>query len=269
MYLNHAAKHGTTFYGQLSAQKIGKGAPALKITPAKISPEALREMEKHPFVRVMRFLHEAQLDDEILPFAYLLAKSGLTPDQELAAFHIAHKIAPHHGLVVEQKSTHINGMPYQESYPTLTSHEKNALACEDRALAHAVIRQESRFDPLGRSAAGACGLMQLMPKTAQLVAKKMNLKVTKNQLLTNPRLNLRLGSSYLQEQLDQYNGHKAIALAAYNAGPGNVAKWLQTIGDPRSGYDLIDWIESLPYKETRGYIMHVLANYGVYKHLKL
>ncbi len=268
-FYGRAAQHPATYYGQLAARKIGKEAPSLKITPAKASPKALREMEKHTFIKVIRLLHEAGLDDEILPFVYLLAKSGLTHDQELAVFQIAHQIAPHHGLVVEQKSTHINGIPYQESYPVLTGHEKKVLECEDKALVHSVIRQESRFNPLGKSSAGACGLMQLMPKTAQIIAAKKNLKVTQTQLLTNPRLNLKLGSSYLQEQLEAYQGQKEIALAAYNAGPGNAAKWLKTIGDPREGFDVVDWIESLPFKETRGYIMHVLANYGIYKRMKI
>ena len=134
------------------------------------------------------------------------------------------------------------------------------------ALMHAVIRQESAFDTKAISRAGARGLMQLMPATAKAVARRLKIQHSKQRLVSDPVHNLRLGSAYLDQLRDTYDGSLILTLAAYNAGPGNVKRWVRLNGDPRdfSTLDAIDWIESIPAPETRNYVQRVLENMTIY-----
>ena len=130
----------------------------------------------------------------------------------------------------------------------------------------AVSRQESEMDPHAISSAGARGLLQLMPQTAKHMARKLKLRYDRALLLEDPQYNLRLGTAYLAELLDKYEGCYVLALAAYNAGPARVKKWLWRYGDPRTeDVSLVDWIELLPYHETRNYIQRVLETTEVYR----
>ena len=144
-------------------------------------------------------------------------------------------------------------------------------ARDDTALEHALvlalIRQESRFDPLARSGSGALGLMQLMPRTAKSVARKMGLSQSSKRLTSNRTHNVALGSRYLSDMLARFDGSYLLAVAAYNGGPRNVARWIAANGDPRhdSDVDIIDWIEMIPLSETRNYVQRVLEGTQVYR----
>ena len=128
----------------------------------------------------------------------------------------------------------------------------------------ALMRQESMFDHEAQSPVGALGLMQLMPGTAKTLAKRAGVSYSAGKL-TNADYNIRLGSEYLEELLDRYDGSYPLAIAAYNAGPARVDDWLDTFGDPRhSKADFIDWIEMMPIYETRNYVQRVLENTVVY-----
>jgi soluble lytic murein transglycosylase len=148
-------------------------------------------------------------------------------------------------------------------YPKLTVGRKFSV---EQALIHAVIRQESAFDPKAISRAGARGLMQLMPATAKSVARQLKIHYSKQKLTASPVHNVRLGSAYLGKLRDNYDGSLILTLAAYNAGPGNVRRWIKLNGDPRSfsSLDAIDWIESIPVSETRNYVQRVLENLTIY-----
>ena len=138
----------------------------------------------------------------------------------------------------------------------------------EKALVHSIIRQESLFDPEARSGVGAVGLMQIMPVTAKHVAQQAGIRYSPNKL-TNPDFNVAVGSHYLASLVDNYHGSYVLAIAAYNAGPGNVNKWLRDMGDPRLVDDvdvIVDWIESIPFKETRNYVHRVLEAMQVYRH---
>jgi soluble lytic murein transglycosylase len=132
-------------------------------------------------------------------------------------------------------------------------------------IIHAIARQESQFDREAISRAGARGLMQLMPGTAREAAGKIGLNYDANALTTDVAYNIQLGSSYFQRMLAYNGGNYPLAIAAYNAGQGNVNKWIAANGDPRlPGADMIKWIEQIPFSETRGYVQHVLENAVVY-----
>ena len=141
----------------------------------------------------------------------------------------------------------------------------------ERALVLGLIRQESGFHHDAVSSAGARGLMQLMPATAIKIAHAIKLAFKRKQTLDaalthDPNLNLKLGTAYLVDLLDQFNGSYILAVAAYNAGPARVEKWMHQFGDPRTpGVDAVDWIESIPFAETRNYVERVLEGVQVYR----
>jgi soluble lytic murein transglycosylase len=135
-------------------------------------------------------------------------------------------------------------------------------------LVLAIIRQESEFDQNAHSYAGARGMMQLMTYTAKLIARKAKLPYSKNRLKTDPIYNIKLGSYYLTDLLEVYEGSYPFALAAYNAGPKRVKYWKKINGDPQKGkIDYVDWIELVKFKETRNYIQRVLENVNVYRYM--
>jgi soluble lytic murein transglycosylase len=136
----------------------------------------------------------------------------------------------------------------------------------DGSVALGLIRQESSFDIGAISPSGARGLMQLMPFTAQSVAKQIGTATSLVSLTSDPAHNMRLGTAYLREMLDRFDNSLPLAIAAYNAGPHRVDQWLAENGDPRSGpIDMIDWIELIPFNETRNYVQRVLENVVIYR----
>jgi soluble lytic murein transglycosylase len=136
----------------------------------------------------------------------------------------------------------------------------------DPAVALGVIRQESSFDIGAVSPSGARGLMQLMPFTAEAVAKQIGTPVSLVSLTTDPADNMRLGTEYLHQMLSRFDNSLPLAVAAYNAGPHRVDQWLPEYGDPRIGpIDMVDWIELIPLNETRNYVQRVLENVVVYR----
>lgn len=133
------------------------------------------------------------------------------------------------------------------------------------AVTLGLIRQESSFDIQAGSPAGAQGLMQLMPATAASVARRLNEAMSVPALTADPAYNMRLGTAYLQALLDQFGGALPLALAGYNAGPGRVLDWIAGYGDPRTGaIDMIDWMELIPFNETRNYVQRVIENVVIY-----
>jgi soluble lytic murein transglycosylase len=130
----------------------------------------------------------------------------------------------------------------------------------------ALVRQESEYDSAAVSHAGARGLMQLMPATARVVAKQVGLSYSKHKLTTDPDYNLTLGQVYIADLIKDYDGYLPLAIASYNAGPNRVRQWIRENGDPRQPHvDAIDWIELIPFKETRNYVQRVLENVQVYR----
>jgi peptidoglycan lytic transglycosylase len=136
-----------------------------------------------------------------------------------------------------------------------------------KALAYAIARQESEFNVGAVSSAGARGLLQLMPGTARQLAKKAGLTFSQTRLTSDAGYNATLGAAFLGEQLDRFSGSYVLTFAGYNAGPNRAAQWVAKYGDPR-GKDVdavVDWIERIPYTETRSYVQRVMENYEVYK----
>jgi soluble lytic murein transglycosylase len=136
----------------------------------------------------------------------------------------------------------------------------------EKALVYGLSRQESEFDPKAGSKVGAQGLMQLMPGTAKLVARQYRLSYAPSKLTGDPAYNVKLGAAHLADLVEDYGGSYVLTLVAYNAGPRRSREWVAEYGDPRSGQvDPIDWVESIPFQETRQYVQKVLQNTHIYR----
>ncbi len=133
------------------------------------------------------------------------------------------------------------------------------------ALVMALSRQESEFNPKAVSSADARGLMQLIPRYAQAEARKVGMPFRDNWLTDDTSYSLKVGRAFLDDLVDQYDGSYIMAVAAYNAGPSRVRQWVDDYGDPRGQVDPVQWIESIPFSETRNYVQRVLENMEVYR----
>jgi soluble lytic murein transglycosylase len=160
------------------------------------------------------------------------------------------------------------GIVAEAAYPLMSlPAEARGPGRPEPALIHAITRQESEFDPQAVSPVGARGLMQVMPSTAKLVASRLGAPYDRSRLTADPAYNVNLGSAYLGEMIDTFDGSYVMAIAAYNAGPGRPREWMTNWGDPRTGeIDVVDWIELIPFEETRNYVMRVMENLQVYRY---
>jgi soluble lytic murein transglycosylase len=170
---------------------------------------------------------------------------------------------PDVALTVARRATENGVTLFDTAFPVI---DLGATGSIERALALAVTRQESSFNAAAVSPSGALGLMQLMPGTARDVAGRLGVPFIQDKLTREPGYNVQLGSQYLSEMLQRFGGSYELALAAYNAGPGRVARWLESVGDPRAGkIDMVDWIEMIPLRETRNYVQRIMEGVAVYR----
>jgi soluble lytic murein transglycosylase len=264
-YFRRAADFADQFYGQLALERLGQAIPPPSPGPS-ISPSASERdaFFGRPVVRAARLLGELgdwQDQTQFLRAISNDAKSDL--DHHFAAELALQIRRPDLGVMIS-RSARLNGHNdyVRSGFPVVTlpsGHEDNF------TMVHAITRQESQFDRQATSHAGARGLMQLMPATARETAGKIGESYNLSSLTADPLYNIRLGSTYFRSMLNYFGGSYPLAVAAYNAGPGNVNKWLRANGDPRtSGVDMVDWIEAIPIFETRNYVQRVLENAVVY-----
>lgn len=261
-FYSRGAEHITTFYGQLSAEKLGLKL-VLPADPVATEAERAR-FEGRDVVQGMRMLADQNQRDLFRVFA--LHIDDIVPSRVEAALLIdavrgygdqdtsmkAARGAAQRGLILTERA-----------YPFRTPPE--VAGAPEPALVLGITRQESGFDPAVRSGADARGMMQLLPSTAALVARKMGVGYSAS-MLYEPDYNMRLGSSYLGSIVNQFSGSYIMAAAGYNAGPGRPAAWVSMCGDPRAGsQDPLDFIECIPFSETRNYVMRVMENMQVYR----
>lgn len=268
-YFNDAAQHYDQFYGQLSLEHLGRSQPKPTPNPTiQVDGSERRAFEDNRLVRAARALGEIGAWREQSQFLRAIAQRASTPADHVLAGQLASAIGrPDLGVMIG-RSAQANSLDAVEvsGFPTVrvpSGHEGNW------TFIHAITRQESQFDRQAISHAGARGMMQLMPGTAREVAGKLGLSYDAGSLTSDTNYNLTLGSTYFQQMLSYFGGSYPLAVAAYNAGPGNVNKWLRANGDPRGGgVDMVDWIEAIPIFETRNYVQRVLENAVVYDTLR-
>lgn len=259
-----AAKHPETYYGQLAVAELGR-----EITidlprdgqPSSAEREAFRAQE---LAQVAVILGDLEAWDLQRAFINQLLKGAETAN----AYRLAAEFARSQGradiAVRTAKTARRDGIILSDQlYPLRPIVTHNGL---EKALVLSLVRQESSFYPRAKSRAGALGLMQLLPGTAKGVASKEGLPYTRARLTEDPDFNLRLGQRYLADLIVRFRGNVPMALAGYNAGPGRVDRWIRDYGDPRSpNVDQIDWIERIPFNETRNYVQRITENVPVYQ----
>ena len=160
------------------------------------------------------------------------------------------------------------GMDIQSlAWPTSGVPKNVDTAGLEKSLAYAIMRQESEFNMSIVSSAGATGIFQVMPDTGKDAAKYLGIPYNKAAWKTDPSYNIRLGAAYVARLVDNYDGNYVMAIAGYNAGPGRIRDWVQRFGDPRDpNVDIVDWMERIPFSETRNYVHRVLENLQVYRY---
>lgn len=262
-----AAAFPVTYYGQLAGAKLPpKQRPSWPTIPEATAGER-RAFEAHELTRVVRLLSELGVEDRVRPFILRHVTLAASPAQHALVGELAMSIGrPDLAVLASKRSAQIANVLLPEfGWPILPLVDGEV---SERALLHAMIRQESAFEVRAVSPAGARGMMQLMPATARAVAKTLGLKHSDDRLLTDPEYNLQIGRSYLARLIEEFDGSYVLALAAYNAGPNRVREWIREYGDPRQRkVDVIDWIELIPFGETRNYVQRVLENLQVYRRL--
>ena len=265
-----AAEFPGSYYGQLASRALGgDGPPPIDAGGPAAGPAEALEFAGGETVRAAAWLVAWGASRRARPFLLRLADPAASPqtaalDARLAlgfdmpetAVAIA-RLAGRDGIALTR-----DGWPMAQRPPGT-----------EPALALAVMRQESSFDPATTSPVGARGLMQLMPPTAAEVSRGLGQPAPTPASLLDPAVNMRLGTTYLHVLLGQFGGTVPLAVAAYNAGPARVAEWLAGNGDPRvlrpaedvdPFPDMIDWIELIPFSETRNYVQRVMENQAIY-----
>lgn len=259
-----AARYQTSFYGQLAAERIG-APPDAQLAGMQTAPD----WRKAPFVNspIIRAAWLLNLADRPRLAEQFIRKQAEGADgttfQELA--EMAMDMRRPNIAVRLSKWAARKGYVLPRTYFPVTelARQKYGLAPE---VAMAIARRESELDQSIISPAGARGLMQVMPRTARKMTKALGLPYSKAKLIEDWKYNAQIGSAYLAQQLKDFNGSYILAFAAYNAGPSRVRSWIQKYGDPRrDNVDQIDWIENIPFKETRNYVMRVIESLHVYR----
>ncbi len=267
--LAQAAAWPTTFYGQLAILAQGADPAGLNARIRALrDPVATRAQglafAGHEVARAAALLVAWGEPRRARPFLTTLAAVVAEPEERALAAQLSLAFGMPDQAVMIARRAGRSGLVLAESGWPLAADPPPGLVAP--AVALGVIRQESGFDPEAVSPAGARGLMQLLPATAAEQARKLGAPVSAVALTTDSGYNLRLGGAYLAELIDRFSGTLPLALAAYNAGPTNVHRWLDANGDPRAGaLDTIDWIERIPLAETRNYVERVIENIAIYR----
>ncbi|HSU99029.1 MAG TPA: lytic transglycosylase domain-containing protein [Roseiarcus sp.] len=251
------------YYGQLAAQRLGE----TRLSFRKPAVAAVGE-RRDEAVRVVEALYADGLDDLAAGIAFDAARNW-RDESQLAAMAEVVKSRDDPGTQVQfAKIAVMRGQPLEAmAFPSVGMPGFVPLShSADLPTVYAVARQESEFIWHSASGAGAKGLMQMLPSTAAVTARRAGVDFDSARLIVDPAFNAQLGAALLGQLIEDEHGSRELAFAAYNAGPGRVAQWIAAHGDPRDGsVDLVDWIERIPFDETRDYVERVSENLGVYR----
>lgn len=261
-FYEEASEYYDYFYGQLALERLGRELSVPQVTRASPGPDDERAFAGREIVRAARMLGELGAWDIQSDFLREIAEQLTTAEDHRLAAQLAAQIGRPDLSVMTHRSARVNGFDAADyGYPTV---RLPASAASYFTIVHAIARQESQFDRQAVSHAGARGLMQLMPGTAQEVSRWIGRSYSPSALTGDPEYNISLGAAYYQHVYERWGNH-VLAAASYNAGPGNVSRWIRENGDPRTpGVDIVRWIEEIPIYETKNYVQRVLENAVMY-----
>ena len=263
-YFEQAASYPDQFYGLLALERLGRPVPQYAASAAVSPTPAQRQtFLSRPIASAVREVARESDWPTAVRFFREIANQAETPADHQIVADMARELGRRDlGVILGQAAGADGIRDFQHvAFPLIPTPTGT-----DWTMVHAISRQESQFAQNAVSHAGARGLMQLMPRTAAEQAGKIGLAFSSSALMDEPGYNLKIGDAFFGRMMRYYGGSYPLAVAAYNAGPGNVNKWLRANGDPRTGaVDWIDWLERIPISETRNYVQRVLENAVVYE----
>ncbi|WP_354032804.1 lytic transglycosylase domain-containing protein [Bradyrhizobium sp. S3.2.6] len=256
-----AAEQSTSYYGQLARAKLGLPQIELNSQPRG------RGAERLEIVRAAQLLYELDEREMAIP---LLADMGENGDPEALAGlgELTQRYGDARGMLLLGKAALNRGLPFDfYAYPVNGIPQFTQIGPEvERSIVYAIARQESAFNPAVVSPAQAYGLMQVTPDAARYVCKRHGATYDLSRLKNDSSYNATLGAAELGGLLEDYRGSYIMTFAAYNAGRGSVKKWIDRYGDPRDAkIDAVDWVELIPFSETRNYVQRIMENLQVYR----
>lgn len=268
-HFTEAAKYPNTYYGQLAQQSATQQVMDLKLESApEPTPAEHKAFLAREAVMAIAVVRAAGYETLAPLFFYQLARTLTSPGELVLLAELARAIEQPYASVRLGLIAFNRGLPTaQYAFPVgLLPDYKELNGSVDPALLHALSRQESEFNPEARSPVGARGLMQLMPNTARAVARQFKVRYSTGKLTSDPSYNLMLGVAHLSDLIASYDGSYILTLIAYNAGGGRVSEWTREFGDPRDPEtDVIDWVERIPFTETREYVQKILSTAQIYR----
>jgi soluble lytic murein transglycosylase len=259
-----AAPYPELFYAQLALERLGRPVPAPAAAAVQPTEAERLAFQHRSIVAATRYLGQTGAWNDQSIFVRTLSESVDTDRDRQLAVDLSRQIGRPDLAVWVARSARNSGTPFyvRPAWPEVSV---PAAQSQHWSLAHGIMRQESSFDRAAVSHAGARGMMQLMPPTAREVAGRVGLPYDFGRLTADPSYNVALGSNYLATLMEQWGGNVVLAAASYNAGAGNVRRWVAQNGDPRLPHvDVLRWIEAIPFSETRGYVQRVIENAVVY-----
>jgi soluble lytic murein transglycosylase len=266
-HYEQAARHNTAYYGQLARARLGLPEIALASPPAP-SAEKRAALAHNEVVQATEMLYAVNENDLVIPIVADLAERGsdvslLVALAELTARHDDARCA-----LLIGKGALGRGHPFDHyAFPTFGLPRYSSIGPEvEPAVVYSIARQESAFNPRDVSSANALGFMQVTPDAGRYVAKKFNVAFDQKRLLHDNVYNMQIGAAELGDDIAAYNGSYIMAFAGYNAGRGRVKEWVERYGDPRDPkVDPVDWVERIPFSETRNYVQRIIENVQVYR----
>ncbi|HVV94276.1 MAG TPA: lytic transglycosylase domain-containing protein [Hyphomicrobiales bacterium] len=262
-----AAQFSTTYYGELAGAEIGRPAITLHPVPGP-SPQAAAAFRRALAAQAIDLLYAIGANDLTTPLYRAMADQAINADTYVLLAAMARDHHDSRALLMVGKSAVAAGYPLESlAWPTAGIPSYHALGDKvEAAVVYAIARQESAFHAAAVSAAGARGLLQLMPATARRTAKAVGVRFDAHRLTTDPAYNAALGSAHLGHLMAEFDGSYLLTFAAYNAGSARVQDWIKRYGDPRNPQvDPVDWVERIPFTETRNYVQRVMENVEVYR----
>ncbi len=266
-HFTQAAKFQTIYYGQRASHYVNAPAVQSLLRSPIIFASEKQHYAQDPLMKAANVYSQAGYNEAADSFVYAFVQKYDEPKAQSYAIENAERMRLYDTVVRLSKAASQKGWFVSErSYPVVPSMTAYAHPQVPKSLLYAVMRQESQFNPDARSPVGARGLMQLMPATAKHTARRYKIKHYTSWLTSKPEHNVQVGSYYLHELLDSFDGNTVFAIAAYNAGPSRVRSWLKQLPDPRVGaISYEDWIELIPIYETRNYVQRVWEGMQVYQ----
>jgi soluble lytic murein transglycosylase len=258
-----AAEHSTSYYGQLARAKLG--LPQIDLNGAPTARG--RAVERLEIVRAVQLLYELDEGEIAIPIFADMGENG-DPDALVGLGELASRYGDARSMLLLGKAALNRGLPFDfYAYPVNGIPPFKSIGPDvEQSIIYAIARQESAFNPSVVSPAQAYGLMQVTPDAGRYVCKKYGASFDMARLKNDPVYNAALGAAELGGLIDDYRGSYIMTFAAYNAGRGSVKKWIDRYGDPRDPkVDAVDWVELIPFSETRNYVQRIMENLQVYR----